>query len=339
MHELINLLRHYPSDCQPARIEPLGAAGGMSGAQFWRLTVVRGSHDAAQHRLCLRRWPAEHPSPERLQFIHAVLVHAAQRGITFLPMPIHTRQGESFIHHAGHLWQLEPWMLGTADYERSPRVEKLRAAMTALAQFHVGVRDFAGLAAPGFVGGQNAIERHLARLHDLSLNGQQELSRAITDNIWPELAPLARQFVTAMPAAARTAIAKLQRLGNVRLPLRPCLRDIWHDHVLFTGDEVTGIVDFGAVDIDTPATDIARLLGSLVSDDSEGWKTGLAAYSAVCPLSPEESLAVCALDASGTVLAGCNWIRWIYIEQRQFENPMQVIDRFRRLLTRLTHIE
>ena len=65
---------HYPTDCQPSHIEPLGSAGGMSGAQFWRITAPRGT-------LCLRRWPIEHPSPERLQFIHAVLRHAAASGI------------------------------------------------------------------------------------------------------------------------------------------------------------------------------------------------------------------------------------------------------------------
>jgi homoserine kinase type II len=108
---------------------------------------------------------------------------------------------------------------------------------------------------------------------------------------------------------------------------------------LFTGDEVTGIIDFGAVDINTPATDIARLLGSLVADDLEGWQTGLAAYSAVRPLSPEESLAVVALDRSGIVLAGCNWIRWIYIERREFDNRQHVIDRFRKLLGRVAKIK
>jgi Ser/Thr protein kinase RdoA (MazF antagonist) len=133
------------------------------------------------------------------------------------------------------------------------------------------------------------------------------------------------------------ALQQLEPLAGVALPLQPCLRDIWHDHVLFTANEVTGIVDFGGLDIDTPATDIARLLGSLVGDDREGWQTGLAAYSTVRPLTADELRAATALDASGTVLAGCNWLRWVYIESRQFEDRRQIIDRFRRILMRVVN--
>jgi Ser/Thr protein kinase RdoA (MazF antagonist) len=328
--EVNQVLNYYPPDCQPTHIESLGSAGGMSGAQFWRINSGRGI-------LCLRRWPVEHPSPERLAFIHAFLQHAARGGISFTPVPVRTKAGESFVKDTVHLWQLEPWMPGTADYERAPHVEKLRAAMTALAQLHVATRDFAS-SAPGFAGGQNVIERRLARLHDAALNGQVEFLRAITDRIWPELAPLARQFLAVLPNAARPAIAMLEPLSDSQLPLQVCLRDVWHDHIRFTGDNVTGVIDFGAVDFDTPATDIARLLGSFVADDAHGWQAGLEAYLAVRSLSRDESLAVRALDKSGTILAGCNWIRWIYLERRTFDNQTQIIDRFRRLLERVSRI-
>jgi Ser/Thr protein kinase RdoA (MazF antagonist) len=339
MFEVSQVLNQYPADCHPAQIEPLGFAGGMSGAQFWRIT--------SRHRiLCLRRWPTEHPSPQRLQFIHAILQHAARSRISFIPVPISTRDGASFVHHAGHLWQLEPWMPGAADYEQSPRVEKLRAAMAALAQFHIATSDFEpsaitirGPSVDALRQVPSAIQRRLGQLRELSQRGANELLHAITDTIWPELAPLARQFLAAFPIAAQNVIEILEALSDVRLPLQPCLRDIWHDHILFTGDEVTGMIDFGAVDFDTPATDIARLLGSLVADDSDGWRTGLAAYSAVRPLSSDETLAVFALDKSGTVLAGCNWIRWIYVDGRQFEDRQQVIDRFRRIVQRVAQIK
>jgi homoserine kinase type II len=321
----------------------------MSGAQFWRITsLVRGSPDPAQRVLCLRRWPAEHPSPERLEFIHAFLHHAARNGITFVPVPIRAKDGQSFVNDVtGRLWQVEPWMPGAADYECAPRVEKLRAAMTALAQLHVATREFEPKAAT--MGGgdraasistkQSAVARRLAQLRELSTQDKSVLSRAINKAVWPELAPLAREFIARLSRAVPSAVAMLESLADARLMLQPCLRDVWHDHILFTGDEVTGIIDFGAVDIDTPATDIARLLGSLVADDAHGWETGLEAYLAVRSLSAQEGLAVLALDWSGTILAGCNWIRWIYIERRRFENELQVMDRFRRILARLMRIK
>ena len=310
------------------RIEPLGSAGGMSGAQFWRITAPRGI-------LLLRRWPPEHPPPERLCFIHAVLRHAAQRGIAFLPLPFATRDGETFVEHAGYLWELAPFLPGAADYERAPSLEKLRAAMTALAEFHLAVADFVIAGDLRVAGAAPAVTRRSARLHDLAHGGIDELSGAITRATWPDLAPLAHQFVAALPRAVPRAIAQLEPLAGIRLPLQVCIRDIWHDHVLFTGNEVTGLIDFGAAGIDTPATDIARLLGSLVGDDSAGWQTGLAAYSAIRPLTRDESLAAFALNASATILAGCNWIRWLYIEHREFENRKQVIGRFRKIMTRI----
>jgi Ser/Thr protein kinase RdoA (MazF antagonist) len=86
-----------------------------------------------------------------------------------------------------------------------------------------------------------------------------------------------------------------------------------HDeHVLFTGDEVTGIIDFGAVDFDAPAGDVARLLGSLVGDDLELWQRGLAAYCAVRPLTDAELSAVSVFHSSGAVIGAANWFNWLW---------------------------
>ena len=329
MTDIHPILRRYGQDCQPTRAEPLGSAGGLSGAQFWRLATPRCT-------LLLRRWPVEHPTPDRLRFIHAVLRHAADRGIDFLPVPIATADGATLVSHAGHRWELAPWLPGVADYDRSPRAEKLHAAMAALAEFHKAVADFqtspplASLLRPA-----PAITTRLPRLRELELGGADALAQAITDSHWPELAPLARQFLAALPRAVPQAIRQLVPLADVKFPLQPCVRDVWHDHVLFDGDCVTGLVDFGAMQIDTPATDVARLLGSLVSDNEIGWRAGVAAYTSVRPLSEQELAAVTALDASGTILAAANWIRWIYLDGRRFDNRKKIAARFKRLTDRI----
>ncbi len=151
------------------------------------------------------------------------------------------------------------------------------------------------------------------------------------------LTPLAYRFVGLLPQLLTHAIGQLDSLATTHFALQPCLRDIWHDHVLFTGDQVSGIIDYGAVDIDTPATDLARLLGSLVEDDAHAWQTGVAAYSEVQSLTDDEARAAKILDTSGTVLAGCNWLRWVYVEGRRFDDREQVIERFRRIVARCEH--
>lgn len=325
------ILEHYAAGRRFVRIEPLGNAGGLSGARFWRITTPEGP-------LVLRRWPIEHPTPERLRFIHAVLNHAAENGVTFLPLPITTRGGRTFVEHGGHLWELTPWLPGVADYERSPSDEKLHAAMTALAQFHSATADFKAnqtQAATSLAAGAPAITKRLDRLRELANGGIESLSRAIADMTWPEFASLARQFIADLSRAIPSAIAKLEPLAGLSLTQQPCIRDVWHDHILFSGGRVTGIVDFGGIDIDTPTTDIARLLGSLAGDDAAAWRIGIGAYSEMRSLSQGESQAIPALDIAGTLLAGCNWIRWIYGEQRHFESQTQVLDRFRKIVARV----
>lgn len=329
MNEIALILAHYPPDCRPSVVDFLANAGGLSGARIWRIVAPRGT-------LALRCWPIEHPTPERLQFIHAALRHAAARGVAFLPVPLTTTDGATFVNHAGHLWELTPWLPGAADYDQSPRPEKLCAAMTALAQFHAAVSSFAHPSAPGFAGGLSApaITARLTRLQELQSGDIDAISRSITATIWPDLAPLARQIVAELPRVVSIAVARLAPLANTPLPLQVCIRDVWHDHILFTNDTVTGLIDFGGLDVDTPATDIARLLGSLVGDDATGWKMGLATYRAVRPLSEVESQAVPALDTAGTILAACNWIRWVYIERRRFDEPTRVVERMKTLSTR-----
>jgi Ser/Thr protein kinase RdoA (MazF antagonist) len=327
LQQIQEIVSQYPAKFQPMRIEPLGAAGGMSGAQFWRIESGAGD-------LVLRRWPSEHPSAERLRFIHDVLFHAAGRGISFLPVPIRTAARESFVFANSHLWELSPWLPGAAEYQSSPSVQKLSAAMKALAEFHIAVRDFQRIDNPQGRGSPPAISRRLSRLRELSIRGTDSLSDAINLDIWPELEPLAHRFLATTPGLLPRAIGQLEPLSNTSYPLQPCIRDIWHDHVLFNSDEVTGIIDFGAMEIDTPATDIARLLGSLVGDDEVGWRAGMLAYSEYRQLTNDEQRAAKALDTSSTILAGCNWIQWICREGRQFEDRSRVIERFRQIVAR-----
>jgi homoserine kinase type II len=326
MREIREVVRNYADAFRASQIEELGSAGGMSGALFWRF-------DSPAGKLVLRRWPIEHPSAERLRWIHRVLFHAVDCGIKFIPAPIRTETGESFVAEAGHLWELAPWMPGIADYELSPTVEKLRAALAALAVFHTAVDDFP-MEASAETSGAPAITRRLERLQTLSAGEIAELSHSLGNVSWPEFTRQARIFVAMLPQCLPRAIERLGPFANVQMKLQPCLRDIWHDQVLFTGNQVTGIIDFGAVDVDTPATDIARLLGSLVGDDAAGWRTGLDAYSTVRPLAAAEESAVRALDASGTILAGCNWIRWICIDRRRFEDGARILERFERIVRR-----
>jgi aminoglycoside phosphotransferase (APT) family kinase protein len=92
------------------------------------------------------------------------------------------------------------------------------------------------------------------------------------------------------------------------VPVQPCLCDVWHDHVLFTGEAVTGLVDYGEVKPDHPAVDLARLLGDLIGDDERRFHLGLAAYRAAGgPVEVDEHF-VRLLDRTGVVCAVIHWV-------------------------------
>ncbi len=130
----------------------------------------------------------------------------------------------------------------------------------------------------------------------------------------------------------------LRRWVDRTWPLQPCLCDVWHDHVLFDGDRVTGLIDYGAMKIDHPAVDLARLLGSLAEDDLAGWTIGLAAYREVRPLSGGEEELARALDVTGTIAAAAVWLRWLYHDRKEFEDRAAAGRRLEGLATRLERL-
>jgi Ser/Thr protein kinase RdoA (MazF antagonist) len=328
-HACRRVLAAYPAECRPLRLEPLSSAGGFSGAKFWRVHAPGGV-------FCLRRWPREHPDRPQLEFIQAVLWHVQQEGFHLAPLPLETRNHAGYVCEAGHLWELTPWLPGEAAYHRSPSATKLRAAATTLARFHVAAATFplphrGPGAAPG-------LQNRIARIAAWSDEKLAELSLAIVDADWPSLADRARRLLPLFSRAADSVIDTLRQAAAIHVTFEPCIRDIWHDHVLYVGDEVSGLIDFGALRVDSVATDIARLLGSLCDDDGAAWLEALNAYDSVRPLSSGEAILVTAYDRSNTLLSGMNWLDWIYLQGRHFENGATSIERLDANLARLEHL-
>jgi len=322
-----NVLNRYPADCQPAVCTSLQGAGGFSGAAIWRLETARGT-------LALRRWPPEHPTPERLTWIHAVARYARHRGFALLPQPIATRDGQTFAIHAGRLWQVEPWLPGAADYASWPSTLRLQNALIALARFHRGAEAFPGVD-PQHGPSPGVIERRI-RLAKLLAGGMAELTAALESRRLPaEIAQLGRHWLTLVPRAAYIVAPELDTAAALTVRQQPCLRDIWSEHMLFAGEEVSGIIDLGAMRVETVATDVARLLGSLEGDNATGWQIGLAAYGSIRPLDDRELRLATAIDRGNVVLSGTLWLQWLSVEGRTFDDVGAIATRIRRGLARL----
>jgi Ser/Thr protein kinase RdoA (MazF antagonist) len=324
------------------RIEPLGNAGGWSGSRIWKVylessavgNALRGvsGTDAPPEFLCLRRWPREHPSPERLRLIHDVLRRVWEGGLHLVPVPLCDRQGATFVDFQCHLWELAPWMPGTADFHANPTRERLRAAMSTLAQFHRLASDTATIGHPASLHERIILSRNL-------LGGLAEtVPPGIRLGIEPRLDQVASRVYSAALPMLPAIRARLGLASSCTTTLQPAIRDVWHDHLLFTGEQLTGIVDFGSLRIDTPLTDLARLIGSLVADDAAARRFALDCYATVRPLSEEDRSLIDLLDQSGVVLAGLNWLTWLYVDHRDMGPTDPIVRRLDEILLRLEHL-
>jgi len=327
----LNAVLAYPPDCRPTGGEPKPILGGFSGARIWQLETAQGP-------LCLRCWPTECPTANRLRWIHWVLRGVVHQGLTFVPLPIQTLSGEKFVEQAGHLWELSPWLQGEHvelrfPYSAAPP-EHIKAAMAALAQFHCAA---SGHSRDGYCPG---ILERLRQLTDWQSGGLARLKLQIDSNRerWPELAARSPQVLLRFNERARQAIDSLSQTTALCVPIHPCIRDIHRDHVLFQEGKVTGLIDFGAMENDNVSCDIARLLRSLAGDVQALWQDGLGAFEQVYPLPDEERLLVRAYDESGVLLSGINWLKWVFVENRQFVDRNAVLTRFDEITCRLANL-
>lgn len=253
-------------------------------------------------------------------------------GLSFVPTVYRTVSGATWLVCAGRCWDVSEWKPGKADFRTQPSTERLVEACRALASLHLAWQSEGGARHAAVC---PAVLRRRQLWHEwqkLTASGWRPSSTMVP---FPEAVPLIERAWQLLPSLLkRLPIAWL--LADERVePIHPCLCDLWHDHLLFEGDRLTGLVDYGSVKMDHPAVDLARMLGSLVEDDAARWQTGLQAYLCVRPLSDRDEVLARQLDRFGVVLALTKWVRWLCLEHRQFENWQAAAGRIEALLRRL----
>ncbi|MHB1422322.1 MAG: phosphotransferase enzyme family protein [Gemmataceae bacterium] len=320
--DAVALRTRYPSFCRQGTLTPLGNHGGFSGAALWRIDGPVGT-------LCLRAWPPHETWP-RLLFRHRLMTMARQSGLHFVPTIFAALNGSSAIEHAGRLWELTEWLPGRSDFHEHPSLARLEAACSALAQLHLLwiTMSSSASACPAVLRRMKFLDEWHRLLrsgwHPLAIAAESDSLRPIVESAWRVL-----------PAAVEQVPHRLQRWLAYRPRLQPCLGDPWHDHLLFDGDRLVGIIDYGSMKIDHIAVDLSRMLGSLARDDAAGWRMGLQAYRRRAPLTAQEEELAHVLDETGIVVGVANWLRWLYEEKRPFADRSAVARRLTELVVRL----
>jgi len=341
--QLTTLCRHW---CVAASISaaPLGAAG-FSGSQVFVVELPD-----SPGRFVLKCFHAA-ASREHAAFVHDLVRHVRGGGVTQVPEVIPTLDGDTVVRDAeGRLWELSRFIPGVA--VSCPTPAQAAAAATALARLHVAAASLPGhpprlQRSPGV---EHRIERSRQLLAQPWASRRDAWSRAASLRMPAELssaldarvAAAIEIFTTSDGSGFLAHVATTQPHSCV---LQPVLRDVWCDHVLFadrTHDAVTAVIDLHAAGIDTPATDLARLVGSWAAPAGgkrlslvDRWPEAIAAYDRVRPLSRDEAELIPFLHATGVVFGLDNWFRWTCEEHREFSDPARMLDRIDSLLAEL----
>ncbi|MFO0796860.1 MAG: phosphotransferase [Gemmataceae bacterium] len=258
---------------------PVG--GGFSGAGVWR-----GAEPGGTPRLALKAWPADFPPP-RLAAIHArvaLLTH-----LPYVPRIHATPDGNTVVVAAGRAWDLSSWADGEPE-RGEPSAARVSSAAAALAAVHAAWRTTDTGPAP-------------AVLRRLGVIANWDANRPVPAGPFGDAVRRALRTLPPFLAAARAA---LQPWAARPVPLQPCLVDVWPEHVRFSGSAVVGLVDFGAVQPDHVAVDLARLFGGFPGPSRLG--DGLAAYRAAGGRCDEPDAFARLLADTGVACAAAAWV-------------------------------
>ena len=317
---MLDGLAHYPAVVARVEWVPLGHAGGFSGSSLWRGQLH------GERLFVLKAWQHDYPA-ERLETIHRWMTYARRNGdLSFVPEVVPSESGRSVVEAAGRVWDVTAWLPGIADFSAEPNDAKLMASCQAIAKLHRAwvPRQVPLAPCPG-------VERRILLLRGFDPN----VTILKIDD--PKLRDLLTSALPTLRRLVPLALAVLEPWRVKLGPLQPCLCDVWHDHVLFTGNQVSGVIDYGSMKLDHPAVDLARWLGDTVGDYRERIELGLTAYrDAGGPWNPDAEFVSC-LDATGVICAVIHWIHRLSARNQPHESE-QVLQRVQKLTTRLATI-
>ena len=235
----------------------------------------------------------------------------------------------TFVRVSDDLWELAEWMHG-APLGRDASLQQISIGAAAIARFHQAVKTLANQWAP-----PPAVINRLSRLSELD----DLLPQALAAQTGPGVSVPLRETIaeacsllygTWPQIRDRINKALKPRLNQI-LPTQYVLRDVHREHVLFDEDlrehgSVSGLIDFDAVRVDTPLTDLSRWGGSFTVDRSDSdavWEAVMAGYWAICQLEqPVERGRTVALirdlHFSSIWISLANWAVWIRLQSRNF---------------------
>lgn len=338
--------------------------GGLSSSRVWKIVTSSGSFS-------LKAWPCATWSSERLSTIHQHIQLLNDRPLNFIPRIQRSRFGQSLLESQGWLWEAMTWVDGKADLSGQVKVERRRAVAQAVAAVHQcwSRQAIQRQVAPGIIDRIHRLQkfqklspqlrRHATLSSQPTAQGNSVLSQPNTDDTLPftldrftrdssgqpaDLHELTQRTIAHLSGGSADLLSRLERLCQP-VELHFVMRDLHSEHVLYTADHVTGMIDFGAARVDEPLLDLVRLLASQSPLERDARYQTLEFY---CQARSEMALSAieqdrevlfrrfAVLDHVSTLLSALQWMEWLVIQRMRFPVPEeQLKHRWQNLLDRL----
>jgi len=204
-----------------------------------------------------------------LPFFMNLMAHMAHHGVT-CPEPVADQHGTVLKTLNGRAAAIVTFLDGTSN--NTPSAQRCRSAGHALASMHVAGGDFEG-----------------------------HRGNALDHTAWADLlascGDAGEALKTGITAMAATRLHDILSNWPEDLPRGVCHADLFPDNVLFTGDDVTGIIDFYFACIDSHAYDLSIMLNAWCFESDGSFNITksrqlVAGYQSVRPLSEAEISAI-----------------------------------------------
>ncbi len=276
---------------------------GLSHAVVFRIETRNGSYALKRHPLVVSR--------DRVLVQHQFQTYLCQSGFQFIPQLQNWTNGSTLIEEDRSFWEMSTWRPGTPlEHVGEVSDMQLRESIEVVAKIHTRSRakHAVEMIPPGITererklyhflnNSQFHIQRFLNQFHatsetDDAYNGLQDIFRIST---W--LAPL--------------VLRQLYEISDAPQTCMWIIRDFWRNHLLFVGERLNGVIDFGASRIDSPWFDLSRMLGTLMMDSDPRWEAAIDGYNSLCSARTVDVKQIRFVHRISTLISGLNWLDWL----------------------------
>lgn len=310
-------------------------SSGLSGAMVAHCRAADG------HEYALKRWPDSF-SRNRIESIHDVIFHALKGGCEIVAFPVifqslanqpQTASTSTVLSSNGQHWELSHWRPGKP-LNTTASLENIGRGAEAISRFHHCTASLESIHQPPPI-----IEERLRTLASRRQYLPIPMRSIKPNNLPSDVATALRDAANLLHWKWDEACTQIHRSltehAICNLATQYVLRDVHAEHLLFSAGKPTGLIDFDAVRIDTPAADLARWAGSFLPGQHSAedvWEAVFAGYreneNIEQPNQTDATLTVklaADLCFAGVWLSLANWLVWLLIERRDFDGPHEIL--------------